>query len=123
MTSVSQNVYIDKLDDIVGEYSNTYHRTIKMKPVYVKDNTYIDFQKEINDKDPKVKVGDYVRISKYKNIFAKGCTPNWSEEAFVIKKLKIQFHGRMLLMILMVKKLLEHFMKKNYKRLIENKLE
>ena len=76
MTSVSQNVYIDKLDDIVGEYSNTYHRTIKMKPVYVKDNTYIDFQKEINDKDPKVKVGDYVRISKYKNIFAKGCTPN-----------------------------------------------
>ena len=123
MTSVSQNVYIDKLDDIVGEYSNTYHRTIKMKPVYVKDNTYIDFQKEINDKDPKVKVGDYVRISKYKNIFAKGCTPNWSEEAFVIKKLKIQFHGRMLLMILMVKKLLEHFMKKNYKRLIENNLE
>ena len=123
MTSVSQNVHIDKLDDIVGEYSNTYHRTIKMKPVYVKDNTYIDFQKEINDKDPKVKVGDYVRISKYKNIFAKGCTPNWSEEAFVIKKLKIQFHGRMLLMILMVKKLLEHFMKKNYKRLIENNLE
>ena len=105
MTSVSQNVYIDKLDDIVGEYSNTYHRTIKMKPVYVKDNTYIDFQKEINDKDPKVKVGDYVRISKYKNIFAKGCTPNWSEEAFVIKKLKIQFHGRMLLMILLVKKM------------------
>ena len=123
MTSVSQNVYIDKLDDIVGEYSNTYHITIKMKPVYVKDNTYIDFQKEINDKDPKVKVGDYVRISKYKNIFAKGCTPNWSEEAFVIRKLKIQFHGRMLLMILMVKKLLEHFMKKNYKRLIENNLE
>ena len=122
MTSVSQNVYIDKLDDIVGEYSNTYHRTIKMKPVYVKDNTYIDFQKEINDKDPKVKVGDYVRISKYKNIFAKGCTPNWSEEAFVIKKLKIQFHGRMLLMILMVKKLLEHFMKKNYKRLINKNL-
>ena len=122
MTSVSQNVYIDKLDDIVGEYSNTYHRTIKMKPVYVKDNTYIDFQKEINDKDPKVKVGDYVRISKYKNIFAKGCTPNWSEEAFVIKKLKIQFHGRMLLMILMVKKLLEHFMKKNYKRLIDKNL-
>ena len=122
MTSVSQNVHIDKLDDIVGEYSNTYHRTIKMKPVYVKDNTYIDFQKEINDKDPKVKVGDYVRISKYKNIFAKGCTPNWSEEAFVIKKLKIQFHGRMLLMILMVKKLLEHFMKKNYKRLINKNL-
>ena len=88
ITSVSQNVYINKLDDIVGDYSNTYHRTINMKPVYVKDNTHIDFQKEINDKGPKVKVGDYVRISKYKNIFAKGCTPNQSEEVFVIKKVK-----------------------------------
>ena len=76
MTSVSKNVYIDKLDDIVGEYNNTYHRTIKMKPVNVKDNTYIDFKKEINDKGPKFKVGDHVRISKYKNIFATGCTPN-----------------------------------------------
>ena len=88
MTSVSKNVYIDKLDDIVDEYNNTYHRTIKMKPVDVKDNTYIDFEKEVNDKDPKFKVGDNVRISKYKNIFAKGYTPNWSEEVFVIKKVK-----------------------------------
>ena len=85
MTSISKNVYIDKLDDIVNEYNNTYHRTIKMKPVDVKDNTYIDFKKEINDKDPKFKVGYHVRISKYKKIFAKGYTPNWSEEAFVIK--------------------------------------
>ena len=88
MTSVSKNVYIDKLNDIVGEYNNKYHRTIKMKPVDVKDNTYIDFKKEVNDKDPKFKVGDHVRISKYKNIFAKGYTPNWSEEVFVIKKVK-----------------------------------
>ena len=88
MTSVSKNVYIDKLDDIVGEYNNTYHRTIKIKPVDVKDNTYIDFKKEVNDKDPKFKVGDHVRISKYKNIFAKGYTPNCSEEVFVIKKVK-----------------------------------
>ena len=88
MTSISKNVYIDKLDDIVNEYNNTYHRTIKMKPVDVKDNTYIDFKKEVNDKDPKFKVGDHVRISKYKNIFAKGYTPNWSEEIFVIKKVK-----------------------------------
>ena len=71
MTSVSQNVYIDKLDDIVGEYNNTYNRAIKMKPVDVKDNTYIDFKKEVNDRDPKFKDGDHVRISKYKNIFAK----------------------------------------------------
>ena len=88
MTSVSKNVYIDKLDDIVGEYNNTYHRTIKMKPVDVNDNTYIDFKKEANDKDLKFKVGDHARISKYKNIFAKGYTPNWSEEIFVITKIK-----------------------------------
>ena len=88
MTAISKNVYIDKLDDIVNEYNNTYHRTIKMKPVDVKDNTYIDFKKEVNDKDPKFKVGDHVRISKYKNIFAKGCTPNWSEEVFVVSKIK-----------------------------------
>ena len=88
MTSVSKNVYIDKLDDIVNKYNNTYHSTIKMKPVDVKSNTYIDSSKEINDKDPKFKIGDIVRISKYKNIFAKGYTPNWSEEVFVIKKVK-----------------------------------
>ena len=88
MTSISKNVYIDKLDDIVNEYNNTYHRTIKMKPINVKDNTYINIGKKVNDKDPKFKVGDYVRIPRYKNIFAKGYTPNWSEEIFVIKEIK-----------------------------------
>ena len=78
MTSISKNVYIDKLDDISDEYNNTYHRTIKMEPVDVKDNTYINSPEEANEKDPKFKVGDHVRISKYKNIFAKGYTPNWS---------------------------------------------
>ena len=85
---MSTNAYIDKLDGIVNEYDNTCHRTIKMKPVNVKDNTCIDFEKEVNDKDPKFKVGDYVRISKYKNIFAKRYTPNWSEEVFIISKIK-----------------------------------
>ena len=88
MTSISKNVHINKLDDILGEYNNTYHRTIKMKPVDVKDNTYVDFKKEINEKDPKFKVSNHVRISKYKNIFAKGYTPNWSEEVFVVSKIK-----------------------------------
>ena len=64
-----------------------------MKPVDVKDNTYIDFQKEVNDKDPKFKIDDHVRISKYKNIFAEEYMPNWSEEIFVISKIKKQFHG------------------------------
>ena len=88
MTSVSKNVYIDKLDDIVNKYKNTYHITIKMKPVHVKWNTYIDSGKEINEKDPKFKIGDNVRISKYKNIFAEAYFPNWSEDVFVIKKVK-----------------------------------
>ena len=76
MTSISKNVYIDKLDDIVDEYNNRYHTTIKMKPIDVKDNTYINTSKEINNKDHNFKVGDYVRISKYKKIFAKGYMPN-----------------------------------------------
>ena len=118
MTSLSKSVHIDKLDKILNEYYNTYHRNIKMKPVDVKDNTYVDFKKEVKNKDPKFKVSNHVRISKYKNISAKGYTPNCSEEDFVIKKLNIQFLGHMLLMILMMKKLLKHCMKKNYKRLI-----
>ena len=88
MISALKNVYVDKLDDIVNKYNNTYHSTIKMKPVDVKSNTYIDFNKETNSKDPKFKIGDIIRISKYKNIFAKGYTPNWSEEVLMVKKVK-----------------------------------
>ena len=81
-------MYIDKLDDIVNKYNNTYHRTTGMKPVDIKDNTYIDFKKGVNDKGPEFKVRDHVRISKYKTIFGKRYTPNWSEEVFAIKKNK-----------------------------------
>ena len=90
MTSIPKNMYINKLDDIVNEYNNTNHRTIKIKPVDVKDNIYIDPMElpPSNDKDLKFKVGDPVRISKYKNIFTKWYTPNCSEEVFVIKKVK-----------------------------------
>ena len=110
-------MYIDKLDDIVNEYNKTYHRTIKMKPVDVKDNTHINIGKEVNDKDPQFQVGDHVRMSKYKNIFAKGYTPNWSEEVFVISQVNNIFYRHMLLM--MLKKLLELFMKKNCKKQIK----
>ena len=82
MTLISKNVYIDKLDDAVNECNNKHHRTIKMKPIEVKDNTYIDSIKEFNDEDRKFKT------SKCKNILAKGYTSNWSEEVFVIKKVK-----------------------------------
>ena len=67
---------MDKLDHIVNKYNNTYHSTIKMKPVDVKSNTYINSSKEINDKDHEFKIGDIVRMSKYKNIFAKCYVPN-----------------------------------------------
>ena len=71
MTSIPKNVYINKLDDIVNECNNTYHRTIKMKTVDVKNNTYFDSNKEVHNKDPKCKVDDHVRISKYKRIHSK----------------------------------------------------
>ena len=74
-------MYIDKLADIVNKYNNTYS-TIKTKPLDVKSNTYIDFNKKNNKEDTKCKVGDHLRISKYKNICAKGYVPNWSEEDF-----------------------------------------
>ena len=88
MKSISNKIYIDKLDDIVNKYNNTYHSTLKVKPVDVKWDTYNDSSKEINNKDPKFKISDIVRISKYKNIFARGYVPNWFEEVFVITKVK-----------------------------------
>ena len=88
MKAISKNVYFDVLNDIVNKYNNTIHRTIKMKPIDVTDDSYAEYNEDFNKKDPKFKVGDNVRISKYKNIFAKGYTPNWSEEVFVINKIK-----------------------------------
>ena len=88
MTAISKNVYFDVLDDIVDKYNNTVHRTIKMKPIDVMGDPYAEYNEDFDKKDPKFKVGDHVRISKYENIFAKGYTPNWSEEIFVISKIK-----------------------------------
>ena len=88
MTAISKNVYFDVLDDIVDEYNNTHHKTIKMKPIDVGDDSFVESDEESNEKDLKCKVGDHVRISKYKNIFAKGYAPNWDEEIFVVKKSK-----------------------------------
>ena len=123
MTEISKNVYTDKLDDIVNEYNNTYHRTIKMKPVDVKYNTYIDFEKKVNDKDPKFKIDDQVRISKYKNIFAKGYMPNWSEEVFIISKIKNTVPWTYVINDLNGEEITERFMKKNCRRLIKKNLE
>ena len=88
LTSLSKNVYIDKLDVIFNKHNNTCHSTIKMKPVDGKDNTCIVSDKESNNKYPKLRVGDRVKISKH-NIFVKDYSPNWSEEIFLIT---ILFH-------------------------------
>ena len=123
MTSISGNLYIDKLYDIVNEYNNTYHEAIKMKPVDVKSGNYVEYNVNFNDKYPKFQVGDHVRISKYKNIFGEGYTPNWSEEIFVIKKVQTtvpwiyvsnEFNGE---------EIIATFMKKNCRRLTTKNLE
>ena len=88
MTTISKNVYFDVLDDIVDKYNNTIHKTIKMKPIDVTGDSYAEYNENRNKKDPKFKLGDHVRISKYKNIFAKGYTPNWSEEVFDVGEIK-----------------------------------
>ena len=86
MTATGKNVYYDVLDDVVNKYNNTKHSTIKIKPIDVKNNkrVYID---EHNEKDSRFKEGDRVRISKFKNIFAKGYIPNWSKEIFIVNKI------------------------------------
>ena len=71
MTSVSKNLCIDKLNDIVDKHNKTYHSTIKMKPVDVKPSTYIDSSKKLIDENPKLKIGDNAIISKYRNVFEK----------------------------------------------------
>ena len=87
MTATGKNLYYDVLDDLVNNYNNTKHSTIKMKPIDVKDNNKTVYVDEHNEKDSRVKVGDRDRISKFKNIFAKGYTPNWSKEIFIVDKI------------------------------------
>ena len=123
MTPISKNIYFDVLDDIADEYNNTYHKTIKMKPVDVGDDSFAEYNEESNEKDPKFKVGDHVRISKFKNVFAKGYTPIWSEEIFIIKKIKNTVPWTYVISDLNDEEIVGSFMKKNSKRLIKNNLE
>ena len=88
VTVASKNAYFDVLDDIVNKYNNLVYRTKKMKPINVTSDSYAEYNEDSNEKNPKFKVGDCVRISKYKNIFAKGYTQNWSAEVFIIRKIK-----------------------------------
>ena len=119
ITAIQQNVYFDVLDDIVNKYNNTVHRTIKMKPIDITDDSYVEYNKDFNKKGPKFKVGDHVRISKFKNIFAKGYTLNWSE-VFVISNIKNTVPWTYLINDLNGEGITgSFFMKKNCKRLIK----
>ena len=88
MTTIGENVYFNDLDDIVDKYNNAVHSSIKIKPKDVADDSFVEYSEEANEKDPKFKVGDNVRISKHKSIFAKVYTPNWSEEVFIVNKVQ-----------------------------------
>ena len=88
MKAIQQSIYFDVLDDIVNKYNNTVHRTIKMKPIDVTDDSYVEYNEDFDKKYLQFKVGDHVRISKYKNILAKIYAPNWSEEVFVVSKIE-----------------------------------
>ena len=92
MTTIGKNVYIDVLDDIVKKYNNTVHSSIKMKTKDVTDDSFVEYFEEIIKKSPKFKVGQNIRILKYTNVFAKGYTPNWSEEVFIVNKVQNTFH-------------------------------
>ena len=86
MATVDKNIYSDVLDDIVKKYNNTYHSSIEMKPKDGRNDSFAEYKEESNQKNPKLKIGDHARISKFKNIFAEGCTLNWSEKSFFLKK-------------------------------------
>ena len=88
MTTIGKNVYFNDLDDIVDKYNNSIHSSIKMKPKDVTDDSFVEYSEETNKKSPKFKVGDNVRILKYKNIFAKGYTSYWSKEVFFVNKVQ-----------------------------------
>ena len=121
MTAVSKNLYFDVLDDAVDKYNNTFHGTIKMKPIDVRSDSYAEYNVDSNEKDPKFKVDDHVRILKYINILV--MLQIGQKKSLLLAKFKILFHGHLLLVILMVKNMLELFMKKKCKILIKNKLE
>ena len=124
MAAFSKNVYFDVLDDIVDEHNNTYHKTIKMKAIDVRNDSFAEYDEESNEKDPKFKVGDHARISKYKNIFAKRYAPNWRGEIFVANKIKNAVPWTYVISDLNREEIImKGFMKKNCKRIIKKNLE
>ena len=122
MAAISKNVYFDVLDDIVDKYNNTAHRSIKMNSIDATSDCYAEYNKDSNKKDPKFKVGDHVRISKYKNIFAKEYTQNQSDEVFVVSKIKNTAPWTYVISGLNGEPIMGSFYKKNCKEQIKKKL-
>ena len=123
MTAVSKNVYFDVLDDIVNKYNNTLYRTIQMKPIDIISDFYAEYSEDSNVTRPKFKVGDHIRILKYKNIFAKWYTQNWSEEVFVVSKIKDTIPWTCVISDLNREPIAGSFMKKNWKKLVKKNSE
>ena len=124
MITISKKVYIDVLNDFVSKYNDTVHKTIKMKPIDVTADSYAEYNEDFNKKkNPKLKVNDHVRISQYKNIFAKGYVPNWSEEVFIVNEIKNTIPWTYTINGLNGEKVIGTFTKKNCKRLIKKNLE
>ena len=123
MTAISRNVYLDVLDDIVDIYNNTVHKTIKTKPIDVTNHCYAEYNENSNKKDPKFKVSDHVRLSKRKNIFAKGYAPNGSEEVFVVSKIKITVLWTYVINDLNGEEITGSFYEKEFKKLVKKNLE
>ena len=120
MTAIS-NVYFDVSNDIVNKYNNTIHRTIKMKPIDVTDDSFAEYNEEFNKKGRKFKVGDHVRLSKYKNIFAKGYVLNWSQEVFIVNKIKNTVPSTYTISDLNSKQIIESFYEKELQKTNQKK--
>ena len=124
ITTISKHVYIDVLNDIANKYNNTiFIEPLKWKPIDVTNNSYAEYHEEPNKKSSKFKVNDHVRISKYKNIFAKGYVPNWSEEVFIVNGIKNTVPWTYTISDLNGEKIIGTFYEKNCKRLIKKNLE
>ena len=123
MAGISKNVYFNVLDDMVNKCNNTVHRTIKLKPIDVTSDSFAEYDEESNKKSPKFKFGNHVRISKYKNILAKGHVLYWSKEMFIVSKIKNTVQWTYVINDLNGEEIIVSFMKKNCKRLTKKSLE
>ena len=122
MAAISKNVYVNVLNDIANKYNNTVHKTINIKRIDVTDDYDAKYKEEFNKKNPKFNDGDHVQISKYKDIFAKGYTPNWTKEVFIVNKIKNTIPWTYSIRDLNNEKILRSFYEKELQKTFKNKI-